>query len=246
MPLSSSICQPVSTKITQEEIIAQLWNCGRQGDPRVQTDCTAYFRYYTHQCRIALQAYPSLEIRSHQDVINLADKILTHQRKGDIVEAWLLRDEGIGTSEKIEGTGKNDEVGKDERLEQASACFNLVARLMLMIEVGELKNTFSGRHPVSWEKRESIGNFMLAVFDPETLYGFEPEAERVEQGKFNRQFTARNLALVAGFRVELTTNLVDHLLFRESDKTVMIFHHATFLRHQLVYVESTCNRIMCR
>ncbi|KAL5333741.1 hypothetical protein BJX70DRAFT_403294 [Aspergillus crustosus] len=34
---------------------------------------------------------------------------------------------------------------------------------------------------------------------------------------------------VAGFKVELTTNLSDHLRLRDADKTISIFHHASFL-----------------
>ncbi|KAK3338914.1 hypothetical protein B0H65DRAFT_432406 [Neurospora tetraspora] len=94
-----------------------------------------------------------------------------------------------------------------------------------MIEVGELKNTFSGRQPLVWTKG-TVDDFVHELFEPQT-------SQNLERGKFGRLFTAQNLALIAGFRVELTTNLADHLLFRDSDKTVMIFHHATFLSHQL-------------
>ncbi|KAK1775997.1 hypothetical protein QBC45DRAFT_333931, partial [Copromyces sp. CBS 386.78] len=36
--------------------------------------------------------------------------------------------------------------------------------------------------------------------------------------------------------LNVTTNLADHLLFWDSDKTVIIFHHTTFLSYQLEYV----------
>jgi len=50
--------------------------------------------------------------------------------------------------------------------------------------------------------------------------------------KLGAPLTARNLDRVTGFRIELTTNLADHLRLRYEDRTVSMFHHASFLRCQ--------------
>lgn len=219
MPLSCSICKPVGVKSSQELIVEHLWNCPqlvRPANRKAQPDYTPYFGFYTHQCRIALQASPRLGTRSHQDVLDLAHKITADEPREKLEDALSSMEE------------KSEGIQEEERLEKAAASIDLVVRLMLMIEVGELKNTFSGRQPLVWTKG-TVDDFVHELFEPQT-------SQNLERGKFGRLFTAQNLALIAGFRVELTTNLADHLLFRDSDKTVMIFHHATFLSHQLGYV----------
>lgn len=219
MVLLDSICQPLSAKSTQRSILQHLWNCSQlvvSANPNAQSDNTPYFRFYTHQCRIAVQACPCLGTRTHRDVLNVAKKITTDEPREKLENELSLVSEG------------SEGIDERERVEQAAASIDLVARLMLMIEVGELKNTFSGRQSLVWTKG-TIKGFVHDLFETQS-------SQSLERGKFGRLFTARNLALIAGFRVELTTNLADHLLFRDSDKTVLIFHHATFLSHQLGYV----------
>lgn len=50
--------------------------------------------------------------------------------------------------------------------------------------------------------------------------------------KLGREFNVSSMVRIAGFNIELTTNLADHLRLRDADRTVMIFHHASFLGSQ--------------
>ena len=55
--------------------------------------------------------------------------------------------------------------------------------------------------------------------------------------KFETSFNIRHIVGIAGFKVELTSNLSDHLRFRDSDRTVKIFHHASSLESRRKYVD---------
>ncbi|KAF2805400.1 uncharacterized protein BDZ99DRAFT_490508 [Mytilinidion resinicola] len=93
-----------------------------------------------------------------------------------------------------------------------------------MLDVGDFRNAFSGRRRLLWTDG-TLTEFVHSIFRPESILTNEGI-------KLDALFTARNLDRIAGFKVELTTNLADHLSFRDSDSTVMVFHHASFLKRQ--------------
>jgi hypothetical protein len=97
-----------------------------------------------------------------------------------------------------------------------------------MIDVGELRNAYSGRNRLIW-RAGPLQEFLRDVF---------PDKILLDHGgmKLGTSLTARNLDRFGSFRVELTTNLVDHLRLRREDKTVSIFHHASFLHCHQKYV----------
>ncbi|KAK3390025.1 hypothetical protein B0H63DRAFT_499779 [Podospora didyma] len=98
---------------------------------------------------------------------------------------------------------------------------------MLMINVGRFRslNVHTSTKRLFWAQGK-MSDFVRDLFQPQT-------AQALERGKFDALFTTRNLSRIAGFKVKLTTNLADHLRFRDSDKAITIFHHATFLKCQL-------------
>ncbi|GAM35745.1 hypothetical protein TCE0_017r04306 [Talaromyces pinophilus] len=90
-----------------------------------------------------------------------------------------------------------------------------------MLDIGEFQNGHSGRSPLLWVQGS------LQDFVRETL----SEANSLDDDgiKFETSFNVCGMVGIAGFKVELTSNLSDHLRFRDSDKTVKIFHHASLL-----------------
>lgn len=94
-----------------------------------------------------------------------------------------------------------------------------------MIDVGALQNSFSGRRRLLWKEGDgALKDFIREIFSDKPQSGHNGV-------KLGQSFTARTLDYIAGFRVELTADLVDHLRLRD-DKTVAIFHYASFLNSQ--------------
>lgn len=54
----------------------------------------------------------------------------------------------------------------------------------------------------------------------------EMEHDRIKLGPV---FNVYNIVRIAGYKIVLNANLADHLLLRDSDKTITIFHHASLL-----------------
>jgi hypothetical protein len=120
--------------------------------------------------------------------------------------------------------------GASKSRDSINASIDLTARLLYMLDIGEFQNGHSGRRPLLWVQGS------LQDFVRDTL----SEANSLPDDgiKFDRTFNIRRMVGIAGFKVELTSNLSDHLRFRDSDKTVKVFYHASFLEAHKQYVSS--------
>ncbi|KAL8877912.1 MAG: hypothetical protein Q9198_004171 [Flavoplaca austrocitrina] len=56
-----------------------------------------------------------------------------------------------------------------------------------------------------------------------------PPPSSLDTVKLPQTFTAANLEKIAGIRIVWTNNLADHLLLRDDDTKVMLFHHVSAL-----------------
>lgn len=198
----------------QEEIVTQLWSGWRR---TYQTPFFCpYFQYYTEQCRIAYQSHGSnLAIRTHRHITILAARIQDGYTRSDVYDFLEhCRWTSVPASR-----------------DSINASIDLTARLLYMLDIGEFQNGHSGRRPLLWVQG-SLQDFVLEKLS-------ENNSLDDDGIKFESTFNVRRMVGIAGFKVELTSNLSDHLQFRDSDKTVKIFHHASFLEAHRKYV-STC------
>ena len=212
MSLRSSILSyPIPAK-TQQLIINAIWDTASCGG--VEHLKAPYFQYYTEQCRIASHVHGSnLQAKSHQDILDIISYIQKGLTRHNLV---------VQLFEKRNEKASPEEVGMLQ--DSIHGSIDLAARLALMLDIGELRNAFSGRKRLIWNEG-ALQDFVYDVFPDKILLGHEAI-------KLGTSFTARNLNRITGFKVELTTNLADHLRFRYEDRTVSIFHHASFLRYQ--------------
>ena len=196
----------------KHEIVEELWPGdvdSKNKSPISGTDDT-YLEYYSEQCKLALHDRGKhISVRKHQDII-------------DIVR--LLRDSHTRESIKREIRSLSivqDTVDENEVLDGS---IDLVARLLVMIEIGSLQYGVSCQKRLIW-KAGSLQDFIAAQFEPSRLLGKETV-------KLEKTFNACNLERIAGMQIVWTSNLVEHLRIIGDDNRVAIFHHATFLKHQ--------------
>lgn len=98
----------------------------------------------------------------------------------------------------------------------------LAARLWLMLHVGDFQHSYTpGQTAVEWNE-----GTLKACVDRR----FSPTHSLDTSVKLPKGFNAFQLRRIAGIKVAWTNNLADHLLLREDDSKVLIFHHASFLR----------------
>ena len=180
--------------------------------------------YYAQQCDsfvvdqghlIRQSGGGEAHIRSHLDLINVAKKLLNISTGQD--RAALLAN--LQNEAATAGaTGANDGALTRAMVENA---LNWATRLVTVVDVGELKCAFSHRRPLLWE-HGSLPQFLSGLFTPTKLTAGHVRLETT--------FNALNLQRLAGIGIEWTSDLASHLSVRNDDTTLLLFHHASFLR----------------
>jgi hypothetical protein len=205
MHLTGSLLEYPISASTQQRIVKSLWGT---------TDYESlhpYFQYYTEQCRIAFHVHGrQIPAKTHQHILDIASQF----QKG--LDRKTIQ-QHLATNYQVENVEGVQEDTFDSSID-------LAVRLVLMLDIGELRNAFSGRRRLIWIDG-SLQEFVKDIFSDKISLGHEGI-------KLGTSFTARNLDRVAGFHIELTTNLADHLRLRHEDRIVSMFHHASFLRYQ--------------
>ncbi|KAF5583351.1 uncharacterized protein FSUBG_13137 [Fusarium subglutinans] len=107
---------------------------------------------------------------------------------------------------------------------------NLVARLILMIEVGSLEKDSgflhqTGPRPMPLWDEDSLGSLTGKLFPISSLQTCSGMAIAPD-------LSAWSLENVAGIKIEFTDNLADHLRLTNNNSQVYIFHHVAFLETQ--------------
>ena len=208
--LHDSILQvPIDIK-TRQQIIFSLWDLDISNRPGQSSSCqmeqfNAFFFYYTRQCVTALHDNGRfVALRKHQDILDIA-AILKKEITRDEVKTQLL----------------NVQYQNNERI---NGSIDLVVRLLLMMEIGHVPNSFSGYRDILWETG-SLREFVASHFPP--VAAIEDRSNK--RVKLEKVFIARNFGRIAGIKIVWTDNLADHLRLLECDNKVAVFHHASFL-----------------
>lgn len=182
------------------------------GDSPTNVDNGAYMRYYHLQ-----QSY-----FAHLGRDSCFDDFGT---KAQI--AQMLKDNFTGEKAESLLDSRHDNVSKSCQADKIRRdALNLSARLLSMTDVGSLQNEVNPRRCVDWDIGSTLRQCLSAHFD-------RPHEMQWEQTRLPRSFDAWSLSAVAGISIKFTDNLADHLLLAEDDTLLLIFHHATFLEHQL-------------
>ncbi|CAO2658387.1 Nn.00g061100.m01.CDS01 [Neocucurbitaria sp. VM-36] len=183
-------------------------------------DWAPYFVYYLIQCLQSLQGQSDMP-RMHQDIAKIAN-LLRKNTPREEIEAQVrsaLEKHNAQTKEK----GGINETGLIE--EKVNDTINLAARLYFMVNVGPSEAPLTTwRTKLQWTNG-SPRSFLLNQFKP-------AKALNDVNFRFEKTFTARNIQRIAGITIRWTDDLVDHLRLLDGDKTVAIYHYASFLKHQ--------------
>lgn len=214
-PLNTSIqTTPESPLSSQAKcaIVSQLFGGVGVGTANMQSDGLdheMYFMYYTEQCNQALHdGGRHVSARTHRDIVKTSEKFKNGVSREDIIQvltATLPTHRQASDMEKL-----------------ANETVNLAARLVLMMEFGELKYGFTGRQQLVWTSG-SLSDFLTRSFQP---------SSRPKEVNLEKIFNAQNLDRIAGIEIEWTSNMMDHLRLMDDDRRVAIFHHASFLECQ--------------
>jgi hypothetical protein len=213
---------------TQALIATRLWSSSPTSGQYQSFNTPPFFRYYSDECRAVFYAFSGrVPIKTHEQLMLIIDDVLADLPRSVVKQNMALRTFGMTSP----GQATDDSV--------LEAFMHLSIRILAMLNLGQFPNTRPSRHKLEWPSgtHQNLTQFIAQTFPRDGTVPYNGI-------KLGPQFTAQNLDLIAGLKVELTTNLADHLLLREDEGAVLLFHHASFLKNQqrsVVYVISNPN-----
>lgn len=219
--MDSNLYESTVPAQTQTLIATRLWAPSPPNNTQYQPFNTLpYFRYYSDQCKAIFYAFGGrVPIKTHEQLMLITDDLLAQKTRSVVKQDLASRTFGVTTP----GQTTDDEV--------LEAFIHLAVRVLAMLDVGQFPNTHPSRQTLQWPStagQQTLADFIALRFPKNGTMPYSGV-------KLGPHFTAQNLNLIADLKVELTTNLADHLLLQEDEQTVFIFHHVAFLKNQQRY-----------
>lgn len=210
----------------KSQLLSKLWgkditeNAIRTG----AVDADAYVEYYVQQCDIFLVEQKrwalstnekGLLMATHQDIVDVAEKVISGQldRQGVVKEMVSQRAFRLAT----DGSSSEDHGQRDEVV---NTSIDWAVRLVTMLEIGQLQSVFQSRELPIW-KHQSLRDYLAGLLDPG-----RPVIDHI---RLEESFNVQSLQKLANLKIEWTNDLMSHLSLINDDKTVLVFHHVTFL-----------------
>jgi hypothetical protein len=189
--------------------IARLLSVSEAQLERIDVDLTPYRAFCTQKSSDALSE--EIAARDVKDIILIADDIRHGLPRGEVKQNFWNR---------------LPETERGRTVDNTDSSVDLAASLVSMTQIGRLKYGFSGRDDeLSWTD-DSLQTRLSGHFKRVPELGNDVRLEDT--------FNARNLSEIAGFHIEWTDNLAEHLRWSEENKTwLRIFPHVMFLTSQL-------------
>lgn len=217
----------------------QLWNeCSYCCPPVHQTPVSTaletldrkspYFDYYCTKCHFeACVLDPGFVlVQRHSHLLDVARQMLK-DRTRDEVKSYILAKYPI-----------NPNAFPGDKAVETTV--NLCGSLLLMTEIGSERAVIAQflQRPLLWNGSQTLREAVRAHFQPR---------KHLQPGiaTLGRFFSARNIQQIGGISIKWTCNLADHLLLKDDDQTLFVFHCASFLEHHKRLVHPAYH-VLCR
>ena len=180
----------------------------------------SYFNRYAILCKMAANKVRAIENVNHWQMANIVTLLhVPSLTKEQVLEQCLVL---------IKGT--------DERMEWNSfdvgvILVDVAVHLWLMLSIGRFPGDISYDEPILWDLGESQDALLKRHFSS--------KHQSDDFVKLPQTFTAAHLEQIAGIEVVWTNNLADHLLLKDDDTKLMLFHQVSILQLHLGCAVST-------
>ena len=177
----------------------------------------SFFTRYALLCKLAANKDREVENVTHQHLVD----IIVQLRDTKAYNSPLLE-----TRDAIIRTVMQDPVVAHSKT-LAETLVELAAGLWLMLSISKYPGDISYDEPIIWEDDGSL--VPLGLIDKT----FSNQYNSTDLVKLPQSFTAAHLEQIAGIKVIWTSNLADHLLLKDDDTKLMLFHQVSILQlHQ--------------
>ncbi len=182
----------------------------------VQATDNAYESFFTRYCLICrLAANKNREIEK-----------ISHWHLVEIIA--LLKDHDSTRGELVDIVMQNPVVEHSQSL--ARTLVDLAAGLWLMLSISMYPGDISYDEPIIWRDYEKLKDQEYDLNQGPIKKSFSHHYNSTDSVKLPQAFTLANLQKIAGIQVIWTSNLADHLLLKDDDTKLMLFHQLSILQ----------------
>ena len=171
----------------------------------------AFFSRYNLLCNLAASHDRIIESITHWHFALIV--ILVKGNPSDVRHQVLSQ---IPGSQPMDG----DRHGWDPHL--SATLLDLAAGVWSMLSIGTFPGDISYDEPIHWEENESLADVIGKCLPS------KPGSQDLV--KLPQTFTAAHLEQIGGIDVIWTSNLADHLLLKDDDTKLMLFHQVSVLQ----------------
>ena len=182
----------------------------------------SYFRRYAVLCQLAANKNRGIESLNHRHIA----AIILILRDRTITKSSLCEHE-LGSMGIIHSKCRTEGSLLDAPSSYAidMLLIDLAANLWLMMSIGKFPGDVSYDEPIQWESNQTLDELLHEHFSTK----FDSE----DKVKLPQSFTAAHLEQIGGVEVVWTSNLADHLLLKDDDTKLMLFHQVSILQLHL-------------
>lgn len=172
----------------------------------------SFFTRYSLLCKLAANKDRETEKITHWHLVEIIALLKKHDStRGEIV-VTVMQDPVVAHSQSL-----------------ARTLVDLAAGIWLMLSISMYPGDISYDEPVIWRDYESLGTGQTLSQGLISKI-FSHHYNSTDLVKLPQTFTAAHLEQIGGIKVMWTSNLADHLLLKDDDTKLMLFHQASILQ----------------
>lgn len=175
----------------------------------------SFFTRYALLCKLAANKDREVEKITHWHLIEIIALLKDRGSTREEVAAIVMQDPVIADSESL-----------------ARTLVDLAAGLWLMLSISNYPGDISYDEPIFWTDHQKLTEERSELNDGLINYTFSHHYNSTDLVKLPQAFTAAHLEQIGGIKVIWTSNLADHLLLKDDDTKLMLFHQVSILQLQ--------------
>ena len=173
----------------------------------------SFFTRYALLCKLAANKDREVEKMTHWHLVEIIALLKNRGSTREKVAATVMQDPVVANSESL-----------------ARTLVDLAAGLWLMLSISNYPGDISYDEPIIWSDHETLTENLYETQQGLIKKTFPHLYSSTDMVKLPQAFTAAHLEQIGGIEVIWTSNLADHLLLKDDDTKLMLFHQISILQ----------------
>lgn len=173
----------------------------------------SFFTRYALLCRLAANKDREVERVTHWHLVEIIMLLKNHESTREEVAVKAMQNSVVAYTESL-----------------AETLVDLAAGLWLMLSISKYPGDISYDEPILWADDEKLMDEHYDLKKGPINSSFSQRYNSTDLVKLPQAFAAAHLEKICGIKVIWTSNLADHILLKDDDTKLMLFHQVSILQ----------------